>query len=328
MTLSTIASLAYSYLVHQENKALKQNNGQIPANTSEEAGLEHGKPLETRMYEQEKALNEYLLLHYGENLSGKFKDEADVHGNTYPLDIATVSQNYGDFGFFNVDTDSLEAPRYPTYALNFPARVAKLAAHFAPTGGDKCALDVGCAVGRTAIELSPYFGKVLGIDYSNSFIDAARKLANNEKLSFTAPIEGSVRFEAVAEAGAHTVPSRVQFEQGDATCLATDVKHDCITAANLIDRLPCPRAFLRSLPEITAQGGVVVLTSPYTWLRDFTPEEEWLVSAEQPSTFEALKEIMLENFELVHQSHMPFLIRETARKNQFTFAHATVWRRK
>ena len=33
-------------------------------------------------------------------------------------------------------------------------------------------------------------------------------------------------------------------------------------------------------------------------------------------------------FDLVHEENMPFVIRETRRKHQFTVAHATVWRRK
>lgn len=87
-----------------------------------------------------------------------------------------------------------------------------------------------------------------------------------------------------------------------------------------------------------APGGVLVITSPYTWLAEFTPREEWLgggyptVSADGTekftTTFEALKTELLGDFELVHHSHMPFFIRETGRKNQFTLAHATVWRRK
>jgi SAM-dependent methyltransferase len=35
------------------------------------------------------------------------------------------------------------------------------------------ALDLGCAVGRTSFELSRFCSKVLGIDFSNAFIDVA-----------------------------------------------------------------------------------------------------------------------------------------------------------
>ena len=40
-----------------------------------------------------------------------------------------------------------------------------------------------------------------------------------------------------------------------------------------------------------------------------------------------LKKILAPHFELVEDHNMPFLIRETVRKYQWTVAHATVWRR-
>ena len=43
--------------------------------------------------------------------------------------------------------------------------------------------------------------------------------------------------------------------------------------------------------------------------------------------FESLKQILAPHFELIEEQNMPFLIRETVRKNQWTVAHATVWKR-
>lgn len=98
------------------------------------ASIEHDKPVETRMYEQAKALNEYLLLHYGEAFSGNFAPNAD--GTSYSLDFGTeLTNEFGNFGLFDVKTGKVNAPLFPTFALNFPARVAQLAAHFAGTPG-------------------------------------------------------------------------------------------------------------------------------------------------------------------------------------------------
>ena len=44
--------------------------------------------------------------------------------------------------------------------------------------------------------------------------------------------------------------------------------------------------------------------------------------------FDALSDILRPDFELVEQQDMPFLIRETIRKHQWTVAHGSVWRRK
>lgn len=40
------------------------------------------------------------------------------------------------------------------------------------------ALDLGCAVGRTSIDLAEYFDEVIGLDYSEAFIKAAQQALN------------------------------------------------------------------------------------------------------------------------------------------------------
>jgi putative 4-mercaptohistidine N1-methyltranferase len=342
-TIAAMVGFAGGLFVSKLNrKACRASSAAIQSGDS----IEHDKPLESRMYEQTKALNEYLLLHYGEEFSGNFTKLTGADGNeVYKLDFGTALKNeFGNFGLFNFETGALDAPIFPSFALNFPARVAKLAAHFAgvksassPQGR---ALDVGCAVGRTTFELSNFFADVTGVDYSNAFIEAARKMATGTPSTVSVPIEGALNFTSSVSLAGRFNPEACTFAVGDATALDTTAlgQFDCVTAANLIDRLPAPRAFLTACAQLVKPGGVLVITSPYTWLKEFTPQNEWLggghpvVNADGTqqwaTTFEALSAELTGPFELVHQSHMPFLIRETGRKNQFTFAHATVWKRK
>jgi 2-polyprenyl-3-methyl-5-hydroxy-6-metoxy-1,4-benzoquinol methylase len=44
--------------------------------------------------------------------------------------------------------------------------------------GETLALDIGCAVGGATFELARSFSHVLGIDYSQSFVDAAQVRGN------------------------------------------------------------------------------------------------------------------------------------------------------
>lgn len=44
--------------------------------------------------------------------------------------------------------------------------------------------------------------------------------------------------------------------------------------------------------------------------------------------FSKLKEILDPDFKLILEQDMPFLIRETVRKHQWTVAHVTVWMRR
>jgi len=65
----------------------------------------------------------------------------------------------------------------------------------------------------------------------------------------------------------------VTFEQGDACNLRSDIgEFGCVLGANLLCRLPTPLDFLDRLPDIVVPGGIVVLTSPYSWLEEYTPK--------------------------------------------------------
>jgi SAM-dependent methyltransferase len=99
---------------------------------------------------------------------------------------------------------------------------------------------------------------------------------------------------------------------------------DRVHAANLLCRLPEPQLLLERLPALVGTGGELVLATPCTWLEEFTPREN------QPpgKTFDWLKSSLEPAFQLLRSSEEPFLIRETARKFQWTFSQVCVWRRR
>ena len=122
--------------------------------------------------------------------------------------------------------------------------------------------------------------------------------------------------------------------QGDA-CTLTEkyTDYDLVFAGNLIDRLYKPTDFLTSIKKRIRQGGLLVITSPYTWLEDFTPRKNWLggykaQTGENYTTLEGLKENLSPEFDLVGDPQdIPFVIRETARKFQHSVAEMSVWRK-
>ena len=75
-----------------------------------------------------------------------------------------------------------------------------------------------------------------------------------------------------------------------------------------------------------------IMTSPYTWLEEFTPKDEWIggfkKDGENFTTLDGLKETLGEYFKLVEVKDIPFVIRETARKYQHTIAQMSVWEKK
>ena len=67
------------------------------------------------------------------------------------------------------------------------------------------------------------------------------------------------------------------FPQGDACKLPAGLgRFDAVLAANLLCRVPDPQACLQGIAEALNPGGVLVLTSPFTWMEDYTAKSKWL----------------------------------------------------
>ena len=97
-----------------------------------------------------------------------------------------------------------------------------------------------------------------------------------------------------------------------------------VHAANLLCRLAEPHRLLERLPTLVRPGGQLVLATPCTWLEEFTPPAHWPPTG----TLAWLKAELGAAFALERELEEPFLIRETARKFQWSSALVTVWRRR
>ncbi|MEQ1859542.1 MAG: putative 4-mercaptohistidine N1-methyltransferase [Chthoniobacteraceae bacterium] len=228
----------------------------------------------------------------------------------------------GEYLLFHYGSaDEVAPPAGAEHALDFAVRCV------GDCAGTR-ALDVGCAVGRSTFELARVCESVIGIDYSRRFIDAAETIRRDGSLGYERTDEGTQTTRLVARRP-EVDPSRVSFEVGDAMALRDDLgEFDLVLAANLIDRLADPARFLARLPALVKPGGQLVITSPYTWLEDFTPREKWLGGFHGTSTLDGLHSALGAAFELATVRDLPFLIREHARKFQLSVAQATIWRRR
>ncbi|MEQ1667746.1 MAG: putative 4-mercaptohistidine N1-methyltransferase, partial [Sulfuriferula sp.] len=133
--------------------------------------------------------------------------------------------------------------------------------------------------------------------------------------------------------GLDAVHDKVHFEQGDACNLKPILTgFDLILAANLIDRLYDPAQFLTQIHERLNVGGVLMITSPYTWLEEHTPRQDWVggykKDGENFTTLDGLKAQLGVHFRLMSEPQdVPFVIRETRRKFQHTLSEVTLWER-
>ncbi len=198
------------------------------------------------------------------------------------------------------------------------------------------ALDLGCAVGRSSFELATRFKQVDAVDFSTRFIRNAESLSEHGSVRYLITDEGELStFKQVSldDLGLQETAKRIHFSQGDACNLKPLYKnYDLIFAGNLIDRLYEPALFLESVHERLNAGGLLVLTSPYTWLEEFTKKENWIggikVNGENVTTLDGLHEMLKAHFEAYAEPiDVPFVIRETARKHQHTVAQMTFWKK-
>lgn len=219
---------------------------------------------------------------------------------------------------------------------NFAKSLAELAIEFSGDNPKAKALDLGCASGRATFELAKHFDSVTGIDFSARFIGQAVQLAQGDTLRYTLVDEGElVQYKSRSLEDLHLLSTRdkVDFYQGDACNLKPQFSgYDFILAANLIDRLYNPAKFLQAIHERLNIGGLLMLASPYTWLTDHTPREDWVggfkKDGESFTTLDGLQAQLGDHFILLQAPmEVPFVIRETKRKFQHTLSEVTLWQR-
>jgi len=295
---------------------------------------------EKNMYESSKILSEYLLFHYGTE-----------------KEILPYSSSSSSF-------------QLPKDALDFPKRVGdevrkqwenriklipinQQSLYSNPS--NPRALDIGCAVGRTTFELARIDGiKVEGMDYSKAFVDTANLLKEKGSFAFEYVEEGKITSKTLIQISNEIDRSKVNFWKGDACNLPGAIgPYDIVVMANLIDRLHSPLTVLTQIGSIMNDHGLLIITSPYTWYEEFTPEDKWLggfyqtISKSSGSsssqkeekdikdgerkpvrTLDTLKYVLRTMFEFVEVKDVPFLIREHSRKYQWSVAQLSVWRRR
>ena len=252
-------------------------------------------------------------------------EEMSIEENIYESD-ALVSQycnfQYGD--------DHFGVP-------NFAVKCAEFALEYAKETPMKNALDLGCATGRASFELARGFDSVTGIDFSARFVQVGLDLKNNGEIRYQRVIEGDILTQerrTIDELGYRKIADNVEFWQGDACNLRAHFSgYDLIMATNLIDRLYEPLLFLEEVHMRLDEGGYLILTSPYTWLEEYTKKEYWLGGYRDEegnivTSLDGLKKVLLPHFELVATHDIPFVIAETARKYQHTISQMSVWKKR
>ncbi|MFK7854616.1 MAG: 5-histidylcysteine sulfoxide synthase [Granulosicoccus sp.] len=220
---------------------------------------------------------------------------------------------------------------------NFPVACIGAIEQYLKHTGSARALDLGCATGRSSFELARHFSHVDALDFSARLIQAPSALQSSGIQRYAIQDEGDiVSFKEIniQDLGYADVAQKVSFMQGDACNLPDKfTDYDLVFAGNLIDRLYDPLLFLTTIKDRIRPGGLLVLTSPYTWLEEFTEKDKWLGgfkagTGENYTTLEGLRDALAPEFVAEGSPQdVPFVIRETRRKYQHSVAELSVWRK-
>ncbi|HEY9018858.1 5-histidylcysteine sulfoxide synthase [Thiomicrospira sp.] len=263
--------------------------------------IESDAPVQTEFstYETDSLVSQYCEFHYGDETFG----------------VANFAKSYADLAIELAQSDIDLAKRLSLSVL-----------------------EVGCSVGRASFELAKYFDHVTGLDFSARFIHVANQLKQTGSVLYTLPIEGEImdfKERKLADLGLQASATKCEFLQQDASNMKPHFKgYDMIVAANLIDRLYDPAKFLTEVAARLNPGGLLLITSPYSWSEQATVKANWLggykdsQSGENVTTLEGLHRLLDADFTRVREPFdMAFVIRETARKYQHTLAEVTIWKK-
>ncbi len=220
----------------------------------------------------------------------------------------------------------------------FPQRCARLVKEWSDILAiePSRALDIGCAVGGAAFSMAEHFAEVTAVDLSDNFIQAAKRLQSNREIDFRCKLEGKLSLPVHATVDT-AVAERVTFRRADACSLPAEyTDFDAVLIANVLCRVPSPMSCLSRMGGsrgMVRRGGLLVITTPFTWMEQFSPAEVWLggymdESGQMRFSEDGLQAALEGEFELLDKFDMPLLIREHHRKYELITSLATVWRRR
>ncbi len=186
-----------------------------------------------------------------------------IPSNKYEMAPVVSSYLWSHYGDLLGDEEHLDA--YRVWASLADAR-----------GGR--ALDIGCAVGRFALDLSAQSELVIGVDLSLSFVRAARRMAREGKVVVDLIEEGNILRNVTIPASPLWRPERVEFLVADALSLPfRSSTFTTVASLNVVDKVPVPLEHLREMDRVaSADDAQVILSDPFSWSREVAEEEHWL----------------------------------------------------
>lgn len=165
----------------------------------------------------------------------------------------------------------------PFGARTLVAKIAERAQHRV-----EYAIELGCSTGRIAAELAAGADHVVALDLQLGSVRRARRLLDGGSVRYARRVVGRHYTAATAHSGDLAVPGSRR------TVLCADAldpplipgMYGRVVALNLLDSVPSPRTLLAVLDGLCAEGGEILLSSPFAWQSDIVAVPERLGEAD------------------------------------------------
>jgi len=140
------------------------------------------------------------------------------------------------------------------------------------------ALDLGCATGRFAFEMSLSCDLAVGVDRSPDLIRWARRLMRDKELIFSVRVEGELTERRQIQLPGHWKTERVEFVVADVAALPFPANLvGTVSSLNVLDKVPHPLAHLTEMNRVSRKRDArIIFSDPFSWSAEFTPPERWL----------------------------------------------------
>ena len=151
------------------------------------------------------------------------------------------------------------------------------------------AVELGCSVGRMVAELARGAERVVGLDLQFAAVRRARRLLEGEDLAYSRRVVGRRYAPATVAAGDRAAPGRTTLVCADALDppLLPHV-FERVVALNLLDSIPHPQQLLGVLDTLCADGGEVILASPFAWQSGIVEDDARLGGADPAADLAAI----------------------------------------
>ncbi len=191
------------------------------------------------------------------------------------------------------------------------------------------ALDIGTNVGGMARRIGGMAGSVFGIDVAFNAVLTARR-ANLGLPTPIGPLREYVDGHRYVEHDVPRGPPGMEFLLASFDQLPIRGDFGLVTALNVIDVVPQPRSFLRKVSGMLQSGGLLLLTSPYSWTSDSVPVEEWLGGTAGLSSAEAVREAVEAcGLDIVEEAlDVPWVLREHRQWHRVFVNHCILARKR